>query len=462
MTAPGPATGGADIGAEEVGHETEAQLRRLREIGTQPGESVGWLALNGVATLGLLRACERLGARFVPLNWRLAPDELAAIAEHAGLQHLLHDGHFEVLARETAMRAGSSPPAAHGHEPGDLMLAYTSGTTGAPKGAIHTRAAMAANAHAAILTQGLGPETRTLGVLPMFHVGGLCIQVLPTLAAGGRLRLHPRFEPGAWLRDVQAWRPTTSLLVPATMRALVEHPDWPRTDLSSLAFVAAGSSIVPPALIEAFHARGVPVVQVYGATETGPVSIVLPPAEAFKRVGQVGYPAPGVRIRLLDAEGEDVPSGQVGEIAVAGDNLMRGYHREPASPALRGGWFRSGDLGRCDEQGCYEVVGRSKDMIISGGENIYPAEIENLVSALPGLREHAVVGLPDPHWGEVVVLVAVREAGSQLQEAQLRQALEGRLARYKHPKRVVFLESLPRTALGKVRKAELVRMLQGS
>jgi fatty-acyl-CoA synthase len=204
----------------------------------------------------------------------------------------------------------------------------------------------------------------------------------------------------------------------------------------------------------------VPVAQVYGSTETGPVSIVLPPAEAQAHLGKVGHPAPGVRIRLVGAQGAEVTDGQVGEIVVAGDNVMRGYHREPEHPSFRGGWFRSGDLGRRDAQGRYEVVGRLKDMIISGGENIYPAEIENLVAALPGLQEFAVVGLPDAQWGEVVVLAVVREAGSTLDEAQVRQALEGRLARYKHPKRVVFLASLPKTALGKIRKPELVAHLQ--
>jgi len=279
-------------------------------------------------------------------------------------------------------------------------------------------------------------------VLPLFHVGGLCIQVLPTLAAGGRVRLHRRFDPGAWLADVQAWRPTTSLLVPATMRAVIEHPDWARTDLSSLAFLSTGSSVVPPALIEAFHARGVPVVQVYGSTETGPV---------------------GVRIRLLDDTGADLPGdepGAVGEIAVAGPNVMRGYHREEAHPSFRDGWFRSGDLARRDAQGRYEVVGRIKDMIISGGENIYPAEIENLLSGLPGLQECAVVGLPDPRWGEVGLLAVVRAPGSSLDEARLRGALEGRIARYKHPKRVVFLDELPKTALGKVQKSALVARLR--
>ena len=459
--AAGPDPG--DIGADAVEEEAHRQAGLLRARGVQAGHSIGWLALNGLSTLGLLRACEHLGARFVPLNWRLAADELAEIATHAGLQQLLHDGNFAEQVREIAARVRLPLPAGGRHAAGDLMLVYTSGTTGRPKGAIHTAAGMEANARAAIATQGLDARTRALAVLPLFHVGGLCIQVLPTLAAGGRVRLHPRFDPGAWLADVQAWRPTTSLLVPATMRAVVEHPDWARTDLSSLAFLSTGSSVVPPALIEAFHARGVPVAQVYGSTETGPVSIVLPPGEARAHVGKVGHPAPGVRIRLLDDTGADLPADEpaaVGEIAVAGPNVMRGYHRDEAHPSFRDGWFRSGDLARRDAQGRYEVVGRIKDMIISGGENIYPAEIENLLSGLPGLQECAVVGLPDPRWGEVGVLAVVRVSGSSLDEARLRGALEGRIARYKHPKRVVFLDELPKTALGKVQKSALVARLR--
>ncbi|MEN9417439.1 MAG: hypothetical protein RI988_1059 [Pseudomonadota bacterium] len=474
--APGVAGPGGpvDIGPQEVAHAARAQEQRLHGLGVRAGDAVGWLAWNGVEGIGLLHACEQLGARVVPLNWRLAAAELASIAEHAGLQLLLHDAACEALARSVHALLPAAVARAPGHQAGDLMLVYTSGTTGTPKGAVHTAAAMRANVRAAVHTQGLGPGTRTLAVLPMFHVGGLCIQVLPTLAAGGRVMLHPRFDPGAWLRDVRAWRPTTSLLVPATMRAIVEHPDWPTADLSSLEFVSAGSSVVPPVLIEAFHARGVPVVQVYGSTETGPVSIVLPPGEARQHVGKVGRAAPGVRVRLLGPEGRDVPDGEVGEILVAGDNVMRGYHREPSHPSFQRGWFHSGDLAWRDTEGFYEVVGRSKDMVISGGENIYPAEIENLLEGLPGLLECAAVGLPDPQWGEVVVLAVVRAAGdeagsggggapgpgSRCDEPTIRAALEGRLARYKHPKRIVFVTALPKTALGKVQKSELVAQLQ--
>jgi fatty-acyl-CoA synthase len=258
------------------------------------------------------------------------------------------------------------------------------------------------------------------------------------------VRLQPRFAAEAWFDDVERWRPTTSLLVPATMRALIEHPRWPAADLSSLAFVNSGSQIVPRAYIDAFHARGVPVAQVYGSTETGPVSLVLRPHEAMAHPGSVGRPASGVQVRLVD-----------GEVQVRAPNLARGYHRRPDDPAFADGWFRGGDLASVDADGWYAIVGRSKDVIISGGENVYPAEIENLLAQEPAVAEAAVLGMPDARWGEVPVLVVVPRAGAVVDEARLRRLFDARLARFKHPRRIVMADALPRTALGKVRKAEL-------
>jgi fatty-acyl-CoA synthase len=316
---------------------------------------------------------------------------------------------------------------------------------------MHTRSGLQANALAAIAAQGLDANSRVLSVLPLFHVGGLCIQTLPALAAGARVSLQPRFEPGAWFDAVASWRPTTTLLVPAVMRALVEHPRWADADLSSLAFVNSGSQIVPRYLIEAFHARGVPVAQVYGATETGPVSIVLRPDEALAHPGRVGRPALGVRMRLAGD----------GEILLKAPNLMRGYHRS-AQPAFDAeGWFHTGDLARLDEHGLVEVVGRSKEIIISGGENIHPAEIENLVGAMPGVAECAVVGLPDERWGEVPVLVVVPQPGVEAPDGgAILARLAGRLARFKLPRRVVVAQALPKTALGKLQRTALAQALE--
>ena len=451
---------------------------QLQGEGLLAGSVVGWLGHNSPEMLAALLACARLGAIFVPLNWRLAAPELAAIAAHAGVSALKHTPELAGLAGQVrALVANAGPPgpppdrggtdasadagadAEAAPQPGDVMRVYTSGTSGEPKAAVHTQAGMLANIDMALAVQGLTANDRVLAVLPLFHVGGLCIQVLPALAVGAAVNLHARFDATAWLRDVATWRPTTSLLVPAVMQSLLAHADWPAADLSGLRFINSGSQVVPVALIAAFHARGVPVAQVYGSTETGPFSIALRPEEALTQVGSVGRPAPGVRLRLVDALGADVVQGSVGEIWLQAPNLMRGYHRLPAGAGFVAGWFATGDLAWADAQGQVSVVGRSKDLIISGGENIHPAEIENLAATWPGVAEAAVVGLPDARWGEVPVLVLVAQAGRVIDLDGLRTHFEQRLARFKHPRRMVLADALPRTALGKVQKAALRQSL---
>lgn len=448
-----------DFDASLVDQLAQQWVQELGRRGARPGHAVGWLSLNDPSGLGLLQACATLDLRFVPLNWRLSVPELRQILAHGAVQHLMHDASMAKLAAQVLEQFALPTQSALEHVSGDVMVVYTSGSTGEPKGVVHTTSGMQANAQAAIDAQGLDAQTRTLSVLPMFHVGGLCIQLLPTLRAGGRVLLHERFDASRWLHDVATWRPTTSLLVPATMRALVEHPLWHQTDLSSLAFIGAGSSVVPISLIQAFHSRGIPVVQVYGATETGPVSTVLPPGAAMAHPGSVGWPVEGVSVRLVNNLGRQVGPGEVGEIWIRGPNVMRGYHRAPDHPGFVDGWFKSGDLGRLGPGGQLEVVGRSKDMIISGGENIYPAEIENRLVGHPDVEECAVVGLPDPRWGEVPVLVVVPRAGKNPSEASLRAAYETSLARFKHPRRVIVRSQLPKTALGKVQKSVLVDQL---
>ena len=425
--------------------------------GLGPGSFIGWLGHNSPEMLAALLACAQLGAVFVPLNWRLAAPELAAITTHAGLSALKHTPELAGLSGEVAALAPPAGPIEPA-QPGDVLLVYTSGTTGEPKGAMHSQAGMVANLDIALAVQGLTPADRVLAVLPLFHVGGLCIQVLPALAVGAPVHLHARFDPAAWLHDVAAWRATTSLLVPAVMQAILAHPGWPSADLSSLRFLNSGSAIVPVALIEAFHARGVPMAQVYGSTETGPFSIALKPDEALAQVGSVGRPALGVWLKLANASGAsgtEVPASEVGEIQLRAPNLMRGYHRLPAGSGFIDGWFATGDLACADAEGWVTVVGRSKDMIISGGENIYPPEIENLAATWPGVAEAAVVGLPDARWGEVPVLVLTARAGAVVDVDALRQHFNARLARFKHPRRIVLVDQMPRTALGKVQKAAL-------
>ncbi|MEZ5646904.1 MAG: AMP-binding protein [Burkholderiaceae bacterium] len=275
--------------------------------------------------------------------------------------------------------------------------------------------------------------------------------------AGVPVVLQPRFDPGTWLSEVAAGQVTLSLLVPATLRAVIDHPGWSAWSPGRLRGVMTGSSTVPLHYLQAFHGRGVPVGQVYGSTETGPVSVVLRLSDAVARAGETGWPHPGAQLRLIDEHGQDVPTGQTGEVCLRADNLMLGYWRGGAQgvEGLGDGWFHSGDLGCLAADGCLRIVGRAKDMIISGGENIYPAEIENLLLCLPGVQECAVVGVPDVRWGETPVAAIVATPGAGLTPDAVMEHLRERIARFKLPRRVVFLDALPKSALGKVQKASL-------
>jgi fatty-acyl-CoA synthase len=303
----------------------------------------------------------------------------------------------------------------------------------------------------------------------LFHVGGLCIQTLPALLSGVSVTLHPRFEPALWLDAVTQDKPTLSLLVPATLRAVLDHPLWPEADLASLRGVMAGSSTIPLTYLQAFHDRGIPVGQIYGTTETGPVSIVLPFAQAVARIGSTGWPHALAQVQLRNEAGAEVPQGQTGQVLIRAPNVMQGYWQglqtpgEQSDNGLQDGWFATGDLGQAAADGCITIVGRSKDMIISGGANIYPAEIEKLLTTLAGVAACAVVGVDDARWGEVPVAAVVRAAnaaGRVLSEQAVLAHLQGQIARFKMPRRVVFVADLPQSALGKVQKPVLKAALQ--
>jgi fatty-acyl-CoA synthase len=447
----------------------------------QPGERVAWLGLNHPAQLALLFALARLGAVLVPLNHRLSPAEWCSVLQDCTPTLLVHDDTLAAAARDLAQRHGSPlalwPVQTLGGAPADaptdaltqppeaatdaldtpLLLVYTSGTTGLPKGAVHTQGNLLANMAIAAQVQGMMAADTVLTVLPLFHVGGLGIQTLPALSVGAQVLLFSRFDAAATLACIQHERPTLTLQVPATLQALTSHPQWAGTDVSSLRAVWAGSSLLPPEPLRAFMARGVPVCNVYGSTETGPFSIALPPAHASSHVGSCGWAATGVDVVLCDAQGQPVAPGAVGELWVRAPNVVRHYW--PDRPALDGaGFFHTGDLAQQAADGSHTVVGRAKDMIISGGENIYPAEIENLLAQHPSVADCAVLGQADARWGETVVAVVVLREGTPTSAdwAQaLQRFLDGRLARYKWPRRWLRVDALPKTALGKVQKAAL-------
>jgi fatty-acyl-CoA synthase len=454
---------GSDISYAELWRRIEAAADAL-PVGR--GERVAFLGYNEPDLLVLLFALALRAGILVPLNWRLTAAEHRRILADCEPRWLIHGAEFPAAACELAcplarLDSHATPGRAFtrasplGDE--DLLIVYTSGTTGAPRGATLTQSALVWNARNSREAHELTAQDHVLTVLPMFHVGGLNIQTVPALLAGATVTLHRRFDPGRWLSDVRVRRPTLSLLVPATMSAVIGHPDWPSTNLSSLRMLSTGSMVVPDSLIQAFHARGVPVGQIYGATETAPIALALRREDAVRKAGSAGKPVAHCEIKLVD-----------GEVWVRGPAVMRGYwgrvRGAPGSFAagasgLEDGWFRSGDLARVDEDGFYWIVGRSKDVIISGGENIHPAELENVLADCPAIAEAVVVGIPDDRWGEAACAAVVPAAGATLDEADVMKLFEGKLARYKHPRRIVFLPALPKNAMAKVQRAELRRLL---
>jgi fatty-acyl-CoA synthase len=451
--------------------------------GLLAGERVAWLGLNHELQLATLVACARLDLIYMPLNFRLAGPELQKVLQDGKPALLVHDAAHaktavslladvakQCFAEDLVSSASSKNlKLAQVAEDADVLLVYTSGTTGLPKGAVHTQAGLLANALASQEAHEFKSDDVVLSTLPMFHVGGLCIQTLPALLAGVSVHLHPRFEASAWMSAVASAalkeRPTLSLLVPATLRAVLDHPEWVSADLKSLRGIMTGSSTLPLTYLEKFHARGIPVGQIYGTTETGPVSVVLKFQDAVQRAGFAGWPHANLELKLIDSEGHDVQQGMTGEVCVRGTNVMRGYWHhatQAAGDGLSSQWFHTGDMGFTASDGCLQIVGRNKDMIISGGENIYPAEIENALAAFPGLLECAVVGLPDARWGEVPILVLVRSPstlGEKLSEAAVKAHLVAQIARFKLPRSVIFMAELPKSALGKVQKSILQKQL---
>jgi fatty-acyl-CoA synthase len=456
----------------------EQTARALKSaLGIGRGDRVAILSLNRPDYLVLLYACARLGAIMVPLNWRLAIAEQEFILVDAAAKVIVLEQAFaaivpalrERLPKTTLIGLDFTPPAGHtfnallGLAHGDgrnphadlscpLLIVYTSGTTGRPKGAVLRQEALLWNAVMSQHMHGLTSDDHVLTVLPFFHVGGLNIQTTPALQHGATLTIHARFTPDATLSAIECDRPTLTVLVPATIQAVSDHPHWTTADLSSLKAIATGSTIVPQHLIDRLVARGVPVLQVYGSTETCPIAIYTRLGGTLSRQGSTGLPGLCCEAAIINDAGEELPAEMPGEIAVRGPNVFYEYwgNEEATRQALRDGWYRTGDIGQRDAEGYFWVHDRKKNLIISGGENIYPAEVERVLLEHPEVADCGVIGRPDPRWDEVPVAYVMRRQGGSVNAEGLKAHVETQLARFKVPRDIVFIDDLPRTALGKV------------
>ena len=475
---------GQDISYASLAERIENLAGALAGLGVERGDRVAQLGYNSPEIIDLLFACARLGAIMVPLNWRLAGPEIAYIlddsepkvvvtepdfidllgelrADRKGIAWIAYEG-AEDWQDYRSLLAGAGAPPRDGDPDDALLIVYTSGTTGRPKGAVLDQNALFHNAVNGAAAFDLGSQDRVLTAIPMFHVGGLNIQTTPALHAGATVTILQKFDPGEMLATIARERITLAIAVPAMLVALIGHPNWGKTDLSSLRCLTSGSSTVPNALITAVLARDVAVSQVYGSTETAPTVIVGLPSKDPDKAGSCGHAALHCQARIVDDDGNDVPAGTAGEIVVRGANIMREYWRQPeaTSEALREGWFHTGDIGHRDADGAFYVDDRKKDMIISGSENIYSAELEFVLAECPELAESTVVARPDERWGEVPVAVVVKRPDSEITKEGVLDLFVDRLARFKHPKDVIFATSLPRNAMGKVLKFEVREMVQ--
>ena len=460
---------GVETNYDQLSTRISAIASWLHSQSVGVGDRVAWLGPNQPLAIELLFACSRLGAIFLPLNSRLLVSEHSWILQDAKPKLVVSHESFLTHAEEaaTVIPVHSSDEVAQaetldttprvGKLDDPVLLAYTSGTTGTPKGALLSQSALAANAVNGAHAHDLTSKDRFLTFLPLFHVGGLNIQTLPALMGGASVLLHESFDPGQWLTDVERWRPSWSLFVPATLDAVSTHPAFEGTDLSSLTGLMAGSSTIPEATTRPFFERGISVGQVYGATETAPTAVVMRVDDASERPGSCGKPATLCEVRIVNDAGTAVAQGESGELWVRGPNILSSYWRnaDATSESITDGWFHTGDIGHQDPEGWIYIDDRKKDLVISGGENIYPAELENVLAESSLLLEATVVGAPDSRWGEIPVVVAVAAAGAEQNSEAVLHLFHGQVAPFKYPKRVIWTDQLPRNVMGKVLKHEV-------
>ncbi|MEU5339757.1 o-succinylbenzoate--CoA ligase [Streptomyces sp. NPDC020766] len=448
----------------------------LRASGVRRGDRIAYLGPNHPSYLETLFAAGTLGAVFVPLNTRLAGPEIAYQLTDSGAKALVYGPSFAGLVAglpgnsdvRTYVEVGAEYDQLLAEAPDEAIdepvtaddtciIMYTSGTTGRPKGAMLTHGNLTWNAVNVLVDQDLIADERALVSAPLFHTAGLNMLTLPVLLKGGTCVLVEAFDPAATFDLIERHRITFMFGVPTMFEHVARHPRWADADLSSLRMLSCGGSPVPTPLIAAYQERGLTFLQGYGMTEASPGVLFLDAEHAVSKAGSAGVPHFFSDVRIVRPDLAPAETGETGEVVVRGPHVMPGYWGLPDETAavFHDGWFRSGDAARIDEDGYVTIVDRIKDMIISGGENIYPAEIEDQLLAHPDIVECAVIGVPDEKWGEVPRAVVVPREDVELDPDEVLASLSGRLAKYKIPKSVVFADELPRTASGKLLKSRV-------
>jgi fatty-acyl-CoA synthase len=447
---------------------TDSAAAYLAASGLGEGDRFGLLAHNCVEFIALFFAAGRVGAIVVPLSTRATEHELRGIAADCGMKLLLHGPEFDMdlgipgsnvgpalQPVRTGWRAG--PPCTDPEAP--YCLLYTSGTTGKPKGVIIPRRQLYWNGYNTALNWDLRADDVSPIFTPLYHAGGLAAFLIPIFCAGGTMILHKAFNASDVWRTIRDERCTVILGVPTIWKMLMDAPEFAAADLSHVRWLISGGAPLPAYIIEAYQQRGVPMKQGFGMTEVGVNCFTMTVEESYRKAGSIGRPMLFTEVRVFDADGHEVPHGEVGEMWIRGPHVSKGYWKnEEATRAAYSpdGWFKTGDLARRDEEGFFYIAGRRKEMFISGGVNVYPAEIEAELVSHPLVADAAVVPVADATWGEVGIAFVVTGADP----GELDAYLGARLSKYKLPKRYILLDALPRTPYGKVEKHRLSDMLK--
>ena len=443
----------------------------MAALGVRPGNRVAILCRNRIEFFELLFGCARLGAILVPLNWRMPARELEALLADAEPALLFCDGanaataasltkappSIDLDADYEPLLQAAMPHPGRPHWPPESTwyLLYTSGTTGEPKGVVYVYRMALANYVNIRSCIDLASTDTTASFLPVFHTAGINLHALPTLIAGGTVLLLEAFDADALVSLIRGRRIDTLFAVPTVYQSLLEHPRFAEAPLRHVRHWGCGGAPLPDCVVERYRELGVRLCNGMGMTETGPTAFLVDAGDAWARIGSVGKPQLLCSVRIVDGAGRDVPGGMVGELLFAGPGVTPGYWRNEAATRAaftEDGWLRSGDLARRDADGFYYIAGRRKEMFISGGENVYPAEVENVLSAHPAVADAAVLSEPDARWGEVGRAFVQLAPAAAADEAELAAFCRQRLAAYKIPKDFVFVDDFPRTSAGKIQK----------
>lgn len=421
--------------------------------GLTKGDRVGILSENRVEYVDAFFAAGKSGVVLVPLSTRLTEPELAAVIEDADVRLVITSGTFA----EIPIEPGDFPRVHCGPE--DLWcLLYTSGTTGRPKGVMVPHRMVIWNAYNTVASWQLREDDIAPVFTPMYHAGGLAVFLTPLVAIGGTVLLHHRFDASEVWRVVERERATLIFGVPTIFKMMQEAPEFHIADVSSVRWCISGGAPLPRYLIDRYQERGLVFKQGYGLTEAGVNCFAMTSEEAARKAGSIGKPMMFAEARVSDSQGRELPGGETGELWLRGPHVCQGFWRQPEATATAidaTGWLHTGDLAHRAADGFFYIDGRIKDMYITGGVNVYPAEIENVLLQHPEVQDAAVLGLPDPAWGESGAAFVVMRPGAALSPDEILAFLDGKLARYKLPQSVHFLDVLPRTAYGKVLKSEL-------